>query len=439
MGTGDTMATARITKTAVDGLTAESFLWDDKLAGFGVRVTAAGAKSYIYQYRLGGREAPKKRMTIGRHGSPWTPDTARKQAERLAHMVGQGIDPALAAKERRRESVTLAFGKYAEGFIDDYLKEQWPGGWDLAAGILRRDAIPFFGSTPLKSITRGRISEFLDSLADRPAVRRNAFAVLRRMYRWAVNRGDVEHSPLAMMDAPPSPASRERVLSDGELRQVWEAAGTLGYPFEGMFRLLIATGQRREEVSGLPWSELDRKTATWTLPAARAKNNQTHLVPLSPLAIETIDTIAMALNPPDDGKELEWPSKGFVLTTTGETAVSGYSKAKLRLDKAIAKAEAAAALKADRDPVPVEGWRVHDLRRTVATGLQRLGVRFEVTEAVLNHVSGAKSGVAGVYQRHNWKAEKRTALDAWGRHVTGLLVPVDTGNVVSLNMGERAA
>ncbi len=406
------MATGLITKRSVDALqpdTREAFLWDGELRGFGVKVTPAGAKTYVYSYRMGGREAPKRRYTIGKHGSPWTPESARNEAKRLALLVGQGTDPVAADKERRRQSVSLAFGSYAAKFTDEYLKENWPGGWSIADGILRRDAAPAFAGLALPQITRAHVSTFLDTLSDRPAVRRNAFAALRRLFRWAVSRGDLALSPIAEMEAPPAPAARDRVLSNDELSLIWQASDGLSFPFGPMVRLLIVTGQRREEVAGLTWAELDRAAAMWTLPAQRAKNDQAHLVPLSPLAIEVLDHVAQLAGA---GAGAAWPRRGFVFTTNGATSASGYSRAKRRLDDAITR------LVAETNGVePVGPWRFHDLRRTTATGLQRLGVRFEVTEAVLNHLSGAKSGVAGVYQRHDWKDEKRAALAAWSDHL----------------------
>jgi integrase len=158
---------------------------------------------------------------------------------------------------------------------------------------------------------------------------------------------------------------------------------------------------------------LDRSAALWTIPANRAKNDKVHIVPLSPPVLAELDALAGVT---------AWPKSGYVLTTTGRTSISGFSKAKRALDETISKG---------RDGEPITDWRVHDIRRTVATGLQRLGVRFEVTEAVLNHVSGAKGGVAGVYQRHDWKDEKRAALDAWARHLGGAQ---PGGNVVKLEV-----
>ena len=325
------MATGRVTKRAVDAMTPvahTNFLWDDELRGFGVRITANGAKAYVYQYRLGGREAAKKRATIGRHGSPWTPDTARAEAKRLALLVGQGIDPVEAEKERRRQTITLAFGSYAQRFSDEYLKTHWPKGWALASGILRRDAAPAFAGLSLPQITRGHVAGFLDGLADRPAVRRNAFAILRRLFRWAVSRGDITASPITDMDAPAAPRARDRVLADDELALVWHAAEGMRYPFGPMFLMLAATGQRREEVAGLAWSELDRGSATWTLPAGRAKNGQAHLVPLSPRAVDLLDALARLLGGKASNDDARWPRRGLVFSTTGKTAVSGYSRAK---------------------------------------------------------------------------------------------------------------
>lgn len=430
------MATGKLTKRAVDAFAASAataFLWDDELRGFGLRVTPAGAKAYVYQYRMGGREAVKKRVTIGRHGSPWTPELARKEAVRLAHLVGQGIDPADHDKERRRQAVDLAFVSYARTFVEDHLRKSWKD-WTIGSRLLEAEAGPVLKAKPLPLIKRSDIAAVLDRLADRPASARLAHATLRKLFNWAVDRGDLERSPLDGMKAPATVAARDRVLNDRELSLLWKAAPALDYPFAPMFQLLIVTGQRREEVSGLLWSELNRETATWVLPAARSKNKQAHVVPLSGLALTVLDKIAAKLIEPEEGERIKWPRRGLVLTTTGTTPVSGYSKAKARLDAQAAALETVASEAEDREPETIEPWRIHDLRRTVATGLQRLGIRFEVIEAVLNHVSGSKSGVAGVYQRHDWQHEKRAALNAWASHIGRLLMPAGArDNVVSLS------
>jgi integrase len=398
------MASGRVTKQAVDTLqpgARDYFFWDEEFRRFGVRVTPNGSKSYVFQYRMGGREAPSRRCTIGRHGSPWTPQTARKEAERLALLVGQGIDPIQADHERRRQAVDLAFSAYVDTFIDLYLKKRWKQ-WSLGAGVLRREAIPVLRNRPLPQIKRSDLSMIADRMHDRPAIARLTHATLRKLFRWAVSRGDLDRSPMEGVEAPPPVPARERVLSDDEIALVWQKSEELGFPFQGLFRLLLLTGQRRDEVASLDWSELDRSRSIWTLPSHRSKNKKPHLVPLSDLAIAALDEVAGVT---------EWPRQGLVFSTTGRTPVSGFSKAKRRLDELMSRSIGE----------PVAPWRTHDLRRTVATGLQRLGVRFEVTEAVLNHVSGARSGIAGVYQRHDWAAEKKDALTVWAASIQRLI------------------
>ncbi|HZF95692.1 MAG TPA: integrase arm-type DNA-binding domain-containing protein [Allosphingosinicella sp.] len=412
------MPSEKLTKRTVDAAgtaAAPLYVWDKELSGFGLRVAPSGAKSFVFQYRMGGREAKARRFTIGRYGSPWTPEGARKEAERLLIMVRQGIDPANEKQERRRQATDLAFSGYVVSFAELYLKERWKR-WELGRNILQRHVVPELREKPLPLIRRADLNPVWDRLRDRPAVARLTFATLRKLFRWAVNRGDIERSPLEGIEAPKAVSSRDRVLADAELRAVWEAAGAVGRPFDCLYRMLLLTGQRRDEVARMDWSELDRGSALWTLPAARSKNKQPNLVPLSDLARRCLDELA--------GGDL-WPRSGLVFSTTARTPISGFSKAKRRLDQEVSN-----RLEPDAE---FEPWRVHDLRRTLATGLQRLGVRFEVTEAVLNHVSGAKGGIAGVYQRHDWKDEKRAALEGWARHIERLLSsPPATSNVVLL-------
>jgi len=407
------MASGQISKRAVDLLqpaVSTQFLWDrggrDSVNGFGVRVTPAGIKSYVFQYRLGGREARTRRITIGKHGA-WTPDTARSRAKELERMVDAGIDPAEADKERRRQAVDLAFSTYVGRFFEGYLRSRWKRP-DEAHRLLIRDAVAVLGKKPLPALTRADLNALWERMANRPALARQMFAVMRKLFRWAVERGDIDRSPMEGSSAPPAVAARDRVLTDKELQTLWLAVSSIGTPYEGFYKLLIATGQRKDEVARLPWKELDRAAAVWLLPPERAKNGVAHIIPLSPLALASIDSIA--------GKA-EWPQRGFVFTT-GKAPIANFSRHKARLDKKVDE------LSVSVGQAKAERWRTHDIRRTVATGLQRLGVRFEVTEAVLNHVSGAKAGIAGVYQRHDWADEKRMALNAWGEHIDRLILNI---------------
>jgi integrase len=399
------MARGKITKRTIEALIAtgaEGFVWDDGIKGFGARITNSGAISYVLQFRMGGREAQTRRYTIGSHGSPWTPTTAREEAQRLCILIAQGIDPVESDKQRRREAVDLAFGNYANRFEDSCVGKGWRV---LVASSLRHHVKSVLGAKPLPTITRIDVVAVFDRMpAVQAANKRNVFAVLQRLFRWAISRGDLERSPMEGMETPPAVKARDRWLSDGELGLVWNNAMPTHPCFGPIIRLQIMTGQRREEVSSLRWEELDRAECLWTLPGERAKNGEPNRIPLNALAIKVLDQVA-------DGQI--WPKRGKLFSTSTGGPFTAYHKAKEKLDHLIAT----------EDGMPIPPWRLHDLRRTVATGFQRIGVRFEVTEAVLNHVGGSRAGVAGIYQRHDWKAEKQEALRLWNDHVQSILVP----------------
>lgn len=397
------MASGKITKRSVDALISSGqhdILWDDSIKGFGAKRTKAGAVSYVLQFRMGGRESKTRRYTIGSHGSPWTPATARAEAERLAILIAQGIDPGEAERQRRRESVDLAFDNYSDRFAEACVGEGWRR---LVKRSLELHVKPVLGSKPLPNLTRIDIVAVFDRMPRAQIANiRNVFAVLRRLLRWAVSRGDIDRSPMEGMETPPPVKPRDRWLSDEELDRIWMAAPNTHSCFGPIIRLLIVTGQRREEVSSLRWEELNRKDLLWTLPGERAKNGEPNRIPLNELAVAILDEVA--------GSAI-WPRSGRMFTTSRGGRFTGYSKGKIKLDLLMSQD--------GREPLP--DWRLHDLRRTLATGFQRLGVRFEVTEAVLNHVGGSRAGVAGIYQRHDWKDEKREAMKSWNDHLAAII------------------
>jgi integrase len=225
-----------------------------------------------------------------------------------------------------------------------------------------------------------------------------------------LKRSVVRTNPFADLPVAKNVGKRERVLSDQEIAEIWRAAGEAAWPYGAIVRLLILTGQRRGEVAGMTWREISEDLGTWTLPGDRTKNGAAHTVPLGR---EVRELLRAALPEKAD----RHASGELVLPGAIGTPFEGWSKAKCALDKAITDGRVKASAAAGTSPVPLVPWSLHDLRRTVATGLQRLGVRLEVTEAVLNHISGSRGGIAGVYQRHDWAAEKRAALDAWATHV----------------------
>ena len=431
------MPTAAITKRTIDALrpgvprgqgARDEFVWDDTEKGFGAKITPSGKVAYIYQYRMGGRSTPTKRWTIGTHGGAWTAATARKEAERLAILVGQGIDPVEDRKRREREAATLGFTAYIETFTDGYLKTDWGPTWATAKRQLEMHVAPHLGNKPMPAITVADLNPVFDALRDRPASQRNVYAVVRKLFNWAEKRDDIATSPMAKMDAPRGAKSRKRVLSPDELVAIWRASFKLEAPRGHFVRLLMATLQRRSEVAELPWSELRKADALWLLPGDRAKNGKDHLVSLNSVAVEIFA---------DRG----WKSRGLVFpSSTGKTPISNFSDIKAALDREVPLElqsiadERADALGEDRHPVQIAPWRLHDLRRTGATVMQSLGIAIETTERVLNHHEGGEaSGIRGVYNLHEYSTEKRRAMDAWGawlqEKINGL---VKGSNVVAL-------
>lgn len=452
------MANGPITKRTVDAATPgerDYFVWDadgrEVVKGFGLKVTPSGGKVYVFQYRIerpgDAKRAPAKRYTIGAHGK-LTPDQARSQAKALAALVEQGIDPRQRdldrmsaeddairmAAEKARLDGELAFEIIAEKWLAEYELDHRPTSVGQAKVSINKYLLPKLRGKPLPHITKTDLQAAIDAIpASRKASRQQVFAYASILFRWALERGDICDNPVPSMAKPKGPKARDRVLADEELASVWLATGTMREPLGAFYQLLLLTGQRREEVAGMIWSEVDRASATWIIPADKAKNGVAHIVPLAPAVVEELDRLALARQVAAKVAEPDaqsWPKAGPVVSISGKKPISCFSQAKTLLDDEVTKVR--------KDAGALSPWRVHDLRRTLATGLQRLGVRFEVTEAVLNHVSGAKGGVAGIYQRHDWRDEKRSALEAWGRHVATITKPADKDNVVPLRTKKRS-
>jgi integrase len=235
-------------------------------------------------------------------------------------------------------------------------------------------------------------------------------AVLRRMFNWSVERGLIERSPCEKLKAPAAETARDRVLSDDEIRSTWQAFESISWPFGRIAQLLLLTGARRDEIAGARWSEIDLDAKTWTVAKERSKNGVAHEIPLSEAAIRMIKGL-----PRIGGK-----GDGFVFTTTTRAPVSGWSRAKSHVDKAVLAVMQAGFGLADSPAAPAH-WTFHDLRRTAASGMAGIGIAPHVVEAVLNHRSGTIKGVAAVYNRYTYAVEKRQALDAWARRLNAIV------------------
>ncbi len=387
---------------------------DGLVAGLYLVVQPSGKKGWALRYRLAGKPA---KFTMGAFPAI-SVAAARDQARAALIEVAKGVDPAGAAKVAKVEAAAKVerdrVSAVVNLFIERHAKPRQKS-WAETRRVFDREVIPFWGERALGSITRADVHDLLDRVVDRgsPIMANRVLAAVRKLFNWSVERGILAASPCDKIKAPGAEQSRDRTLNDAELRAAWAACGDIGWPFGPLLRLLLLTGQRREEVGAMRWAEVDLDAGLWTLPRERAKNARAHAVPLSPQAVAILREVTRI--------EVEG-APGFVFTVTGSTPVSGWSRAKARVDAILAR---------ELGEAP-PGFVIHDLRRTFASNLARLGTALPTIERLLNHVSGPSfGGVAGVYQRHGFEPEMRRAVDAYGTFVERLAS--DAGrNVVPL-------
>lgn len=380
-------------------------LWDTALPGFGLRVSEKGKKTWVVMYRSRGRQ---RRMTLGRYPT-FSLAEARDEARTALRSLEQGVDPAeekLAAKRRPEATFT----DVVEQFIELYAKPK-NRGWKETRRILHKNVVPRIGHYALHEVERRYVIDILDAIVARgsPTQANRVLAHVRKLFNWALDRGMVETNPVFGLKPPAKEESRDRVLSDDELKRLWTVWDEIEWPFGQLFKLLLLTGQRRNEVATMRWSNIDFANMTWTIPREIAKNDRTHGVPLSDLALEIIESAPCIGN------------RDLIFSTTGRTSVSGFSKAKKACDIGAS----------------VHEWRTHDLRRTCASGMARSGIPPHVVEKILNHSSGTISGVAAVYNRYGYEEEKRAALNTWSQYLQRLVNAEEVQDVVPCKSSRR--
>jgi integrase len=342
---------------------------------------------------------------------------ARELARKALLSAAEGRDPSEEKKAAKRDTQQPELPRHliVDNVISEFIKRHVSANTRKSTAkevsrILNVNALPVWRGRNIHNITRSDIIELLDEMIDRGAsVSANrTLAVVRRMFNWCIERNLITSSPCERISAPTTEKARDRILSDEELRALWQACIEIGWPFGPLVQLLILTGQRRTEVAEAQWIEMDLQRGLWTIPRERMKNDQGHDVALSNSAVTLLQSLPRVSGP-----------KSLVFSTTGETAVSGFSRAKRRLDESMLKILRKEAEKAGQDwtNVKLTDWRIHDVRRTVASGMARLGINLPVIEKVLNHSSGSFGGIVSVYQRHSFSEEKRAALLLWGDFV----------------------
>jgi integrase len=387
------MPRVKLTKSAIEAFAPPArdiVYWDSGCLGFGVKVTPKWRKVFIVLYRTGGAGSRLRKYTIGPYGRV-TLHQAGIAALKIFAARTEGRDPAGEKQQARRRLVADRVEDLVELFITEHVSKTRSAR--EISRLLHREIIPSWGTRSIHELDRRQVIDLVTEVNARgtPVAANKLLKVVKIFFGWCVRRAILDLSPAQGVVAPSREKARDRVLDDKELARVMQAAGRIGGPYAGIVELLTLTGQRREEVAQLTWDEIDLAGRTWTLPAVRAKNGKPHIVHLSKPAI------AVLMRMPRLGQ--------FVFSLSGAKPFASFSAAKRDLDKFSG----------------VSNWWLHDLRRTCVSGMARLGVAPHVADKVLNHQTGMISGVAAVYQRHEFLAERQVALERWGDHVSCLL------------------
>jgi integrase len=365
--------------------------FDDELPGFGLR---RGSR-WIFQYKVGRKH---RRLTFGRY-PVLDAVKARQRAAELHAMVRLGQDPA-GAKAAARAHAEESFEACVRKYLPWQRQQVRPISYIENERHLLRNLAPLHG-LPIDAVDRRTIAGQLTRLtvATGPRQANATRASLAKFLAWCLREGLVE-SNQALLTNKNAENRRDRVLVDDELADIWRALPD--NDFGTIIKILILTGQRKTEVADLAWSEVDFGRGVIALPARRVKNGRPHEIPLSA-------PVAAMLKAQGRRQDRD------LVFGSGQRGFSGWSKLKLALDRAILAARKKAKAK------PVAPWTIHDLRRTAATGMAGIGVQPHIVEAVLNHVSGTRAGVAGIYNRASYEPEKRAALTLWAENVIALV------------------
>ncbi len=388
------MPTYAFTNRWIDSITApekgQVDYFDERTTGLGLRISSAGRKSWFLMYRHAGR---LRRYTLGTYPALGLAD-AREKAKELLHEVAMGSDPA-TQKQVNRGAPT--FGELAEQYIELYAKAN-KRSWKEDQRILDYDLLPKWKNVKAHEIKRRDIICLLDIIVQRAPIQANrTLALLRKMFNWAISRDLVETSPCTAIKTPAKENRKDRMLTEDEIRIFWDGLTTAS--MSELTRLCLkfqlVTAQRKGEIIIAEWSEFDFKNGWWTIPNEKAKNQLSHRVPLSALALQILEQI----------KAISGESRWLFPSSKGDKSI---------LDTSIDHALHKNAAKFDIPP-----FTPHDLRRTAASHMTSMGVPRLTVSKILNHV---ESGITAVYDRHSYDQEKRQALDLWGQKLLQIVV-----------------
>ena len=390
------MPRIKLSKSTIDALPipkADTAYWDAANPGFGVKVTPKGRKVFVVLYRTGGAGSKLRKYTIGPYGRV-TLHQARVAAQKVFAAKLEGRDPAAEKREAKRRMVADRVDDLLEAFIAQRVSQNRSAG--EISRLLRREVGKPWGGRSIHEISKRDVVEVVSAIEQRgaPIAANKTLKSIKTFLSWCVGRAVLDRSPAEGIPLPAKEVARDRVLSDHELAQIILAARKMGGHYGGIVELLALTGQRREEVARLRWEELDLARRVWTLPKSRTKDNKEHVVHLS---VQSMTVLTPMEN-----------TRPFVFAARENKVFQEFSRSKRSLD----------------DLCGVREWRLHDLRRTCVSGMARLGIAPHVADKILNHQAGTISGVAAVYQRHDFLVERKDALEQWGAHIAKIIANV---------------
>jgi integrase len=356
---------------------------------------------------------------------------AREEARAVVEQARRGKDPRLerarAQAEAARSELETVRAVCAEWLLKDQANNRTA---NEVRAIMMREVLPHIGDLPIAAVRKRDIIRVVDVVAERAPVRANrVLSWTKRLFNWAAMRDLIDANPAQYVERPTDERSRERVLSDAELVAIWQAVDP-ATDFGAIIRLLMLTGTRRSEIADLRWSELADDLSIVQLPADRTKNNLPFELPLSKQAKAILAERHRVV-----GRDHVFGQRGAA------GGFSGFGRCKARLDVQLLKAARKEAAYRGENPeaVKLKAWRIHDIRRSVVTGMNEIGVAPHVVEAVVNHVSGTKAKVAGIYNRAAYRTEKAAALQRWADHLERLTSGQRAENVVHMRAATSAA
>ena len=363
--------------------------FDERLTGLGVRLSQTGRKVWFVMYRVKG-DPTKRRLTLDPYPGMSLAD-ARDAARNVLAEASTGRDPGQEKQEQQRAAT---FRVLAEEYLEKHAKRK-KRSWQEDARVIKQDLLPVWGRRKVHDIRRLDVLTLLDAIVDRgaPIQANRTLALVRKIFNWAIGRGLVERNPCLMIEAPAKENQRERVLSEDEVRTIWQAFEEIGPVIGGMFKLRLLTAQRGGEVHTMCWKDIDLNSASWTIPPERSKNGLSHFVPLSAPAVAILQELH------DLNGDSEWV---FPSPSRSGQHIANVQKAAGRVRKSTG----------------IDDFVLHDLRRTAASNMTSMGISRLVVSKILNHV---EQGVTRVYDRHSYDKEKREALDAWATRLEEII------------------